>query len=269
MQKLILILLLLPATSFAECTQETIQYYLDKGFNQEQITKLCTATSNQAESYQPYQKPVIIVQEGGQTDATGLSADERKAINALRGGIDARSIDITPENLNYTKKVCTKCKMSPDVDSWVTKCIDVAFSISRKDLKVNEAGKGKLLYGQTGLTVSSAAIKRKYVTADPWKNLRADMKTKLKRKHEKNEQGNTTKIQLRKTADPGQMVNAIRTLADATNAKQTGVDSTEVARVLDDSYTPPTEEEYLASQPTYEKAQEENKKKKKWWNPFD
>ena len=267
MQRLILILLLLPTTSFAECTQETIQYYLDKGFNQEQITKLCTTTGNdEATSYQPYQKPVVIIQEGY---TTGIDADERKAINALRGGMDARSVEITPENLNYIKKDCVTWKASPEVERWVTKCIDVAYSVSRNDLKVTESGKGKILVGQKYLKLSSAAIKRKYVTADPWANLSIDIRSKLKRKYESRAQGNTTKIALRNTADPGQMVNAIRTLADATKAKQSGTTTTEVSRVLDDSYTPPTEEEYLASQRTYEEAQDEKKKKKKWWNPFD
>ncbi len=271
MQRFIFLLLLLPTISFAECNQETIQFYLDKGFTQEQITKLCTTSVKEAESYQPYQQPVVIVQESNATDdATGLSADERKAANALRGGIDARSVEVTAEDLSYIRKVCSTWKASPDVNKWVTKCIDVAFAISREDLKVNEAGKSKLVFGDTGLVVSSAAIKRKYVTADPWKSLPSDLRTKLKRQHENSEKGNTTKIVLRKTADPSTMVNALRTLADATKAKQTGETTTEVSRVLDDSYTPPTEEEYLASQTTYEEAQEEDKeKKKKWWNPFD
>ena len=268
MQRLILILLLLPTASFAECTQETIQYYLDKGFNQEQITKLCTTNTNEAESYQPYQKPVIIVQEGGQ-DATGLNADEREAIKALRGGIDARSIEITPEDVNYIRKVCVVWKMSPNVEEWVTKCIDTAFSLSRDNLKVVESGKSLLLVGEQKLEVSSAAIKRKHVTSDPWAKISPDTRFHIKRLYEAKEKGNTTTIPLRKTADPGQMVNAIRALADATQAKQTGTTTSEVSRVLDDSYTPPTEEEYLASQPSYEEAQEEKKKKKKWWNPFD
>ncbi|MGH1538673.1 MAG: hypothetical protein ACRBDX_11605 [Gammaproteobacteria bacterium] len=269
MQRLLLTLLFLPSISFANCTQETIQYYLDKGFNQEQITKLCTTTTKETESYQPYQKQVVIVQGTDQVDANGLSADERKAVNALRGGIDGRSVEVTPENINYIRKVCTQWKASPDVNKWVTKCIDVAFSVSRVDLKVNESSKGKILYGQTGLVVSSAEIKRKYVTADPWKNLPPDLRVKLKRKHEDREKGNTTKSEFRKTAEPGQMVNAIRTLADATKAKQSGDTTTEVSRILDDSYTPPTEEEYLASQASPEEAREEKKKNKKWWNPFD
>ena len=269
MQRVLLFLLLFPASSFAECTQEQIEFYLDKGFNQEQITKLCTSSNSEAASYEPYQKPVVIIQEGGATNGTGISAEERKAINLLRGGIDGRSVDVTPEAVNYIRRVCVQLKEGPDVNTWVTKCIDVAFSISRDDLKVNDSGKGQLLFGQTGLTVSSASITRKYVTSDPWAGLLPDEKFKLKRKYEDREKGNITKIQLRKTADPSQMVNAIRTIADATRAKQTGADSSEVARILDDSYTPPTEEEYLASQATNEENQEEKKKKKKWWNPFD
>ena len=272
MQRLILILLLVPTTSFANCTKETIQYYLDKGFNQEQITKLCTTTTNQAESYQPYQKPVVIVQEGGSVSGSGINVDERRAINALRGGIDARSVEVTPEDINYIKKVCTEWKMSPDVETWVTKCIDVAFSISRVDLKVHESGAGKFLFGKQKLKISSSDIKRKYVTADPWTNLSPGVKTNIKRKYESREKGNTTTFQLRGSADPGQIVNAVRTLADATKAKQTGTTDSEVSRVLDDSYTPPTEEEYIASKSSPEEEtleKEKKEKKKRWWNPFD
>lgn len=271
MQKVLLLLLFIPATSFAECTQEQIEFYLDKGFNQEQITKLCTSSNSEAASYEPYQKPVVIIQQGEATDSTGISADERKAIDLLRGGIDGRSIDITPEAINYIRRICVQLKEGPEVVKWVTKCIDVAFSISRDELKVRDSGKGQLIFGQTGLSVSSSSITRKYVTSDPWSmvGLLPDQRFKLQRKYEDRHKGNTTRIQLRKTADPSQMVNAIRTISDATQARQTGADSSEVARILDDSYTPPTEEEYLASQATKEEAQEEKKKKKKWWNPFD
>ena len=276
MQRVLFLLFFLPATSFANCTQEQIEFYLDKGFNQEQITKLCTtgtSESSEASSYEPYQKPVVIIQEGSAADKTGFSADERKAITTLRGGIDARSVDITPEAINYIRKVCVQLKESPDVNKWFTKCFDVAFSISRNELKVNESGKGQFLFGQTGLVVSSAAITRKQVTSDPWAGLLPDVKFKLKRKYEDREKGNTTRIQIRNTADPNQMVSAIRTLADATVARQTGEDSSEVARILDDTYVPPTQDEYLASQESYEEALEEKKekkeKKKKWWNPFD
>lgn len=264
---LLLIFTLIPATSFAACDQNTIQFYLDKGFNQEQITKLCSTSNNSTPSYQPYQKPVVIVQEGY---ATGISADERKAISALRGGLEVRSIDITPSHVNYIRKACVKWKSSPNVQDWLNECTDIAFSVSRDNLRVNNSSSGLLgSVGARTLEISSNDIKRKYVVADPWSDLSPDKKFALKRKFETLEKGNSTLIGLRNTADPSQMVNAIRTISDTTKARKEGVTSSEVARVLDDSYVPPTEEEYLASQPTYEDIQEEKKNKKKWWNPFD
>ncbi len=263
----ILLLLLFPLKSFAACTQEAIQFYLDKGFSQEQVTKLCTTTFNEADAYQPYQKPVVIVQEGY---ASGINANENKAINALRGGIEGRSIDITPLNVNYIRKVCIVWKESPNVEQWINKCIDVAFSLSREDLKVNESGLSLLILGEQKIEISSASIKRKHVTSDPWAGFSLDKRHILQRKYETFEKGNTTIIPLRRSADPGRMVNAIRTLSDATKVKNNkSISSSEVTRVLNDSYVPPTEEEYIASQPTYKEAQEKKKKNKKWWNPFD
>ena len=261
-------------SSYSKCTKEDVDFYLEKGFTQEQITQLCSAASPEGDSvpeYQPYQQKVIIYSsEGAPGIKDGLTLEERRATNALRGGIDGRSIEVTTEDVNYIRPVCVKWKSSPNVQERIEKCIDVAFSLSRDNLKVNYSGVKLLLIGQQQLEVSSAAIKRKFVTSDPWKGLPPDKKHLIKRKYETLEKGNTTTIPLRKTADPGQMVNAIRTLADVTKAKQSGTTTSEVSRVLDDSYVPPTEEEYLASQRTYEETREEKKKKKKkWWNPFD
>ena len=261
-------------SSYSECSKEDVEFYLEKGFTQEQITQLCSARSSEGASvpdYQPYQQKVIIYSnEGAPGIKDGLTLEERKATNALRGGIDARSVEVTPEAVNYIRPVCVNLKDSSDVEQWVSKCIDVAFSLSRDNLKVNQSGAKLFFIGQQQLEVSSAAIKRKYVTSDPWREFSPDKRFLIKRKYESLEKGNTTTIPLRRTADPGQMVNAIRTLADITKAKQSGTTTSEVTRVLDDSYVPPTEEEYVASQRTYEEAQEEKKKKKKkWWNPFD
>jgi len=264
---LILLFILTPATSFAACTPETIQFYLDKGFNQEQITKLCANSGETKPSYQPYQKPVVIVHEGY---ASGVSADERKAANTLRGGLQARSVDITDTHVNYIRKVCIKWKLTPSVENRLNKCVDVAYSISRENLRVDNSSSGLIsLVTEKYLEISSSDIKRKYVVKDPFANVPTDKRYALERKFETFETGNTTKLPLRNTADPSNIVNAIRTIADTTQAKKQGVTSSEVARVLDDSYVPPSEDEYLASQPTYKDIQEEEKKKKKWWNPFD
>ena len=82
-------------------------------------------------------------------------------------------------------------------------------------------------------------------------------------------QGDSVFIPIRNSASVGQVVSALRTLAASTELQDSGSHDSEVARVLDDTYVPVTEEEYIATQPTYEELEEEKEKNKKWWNPFD
>ena len=268
LNRFIITLLLLLTTSilWAECTPDTIQFYLDKGFTQEQITKLCAQSSSSTPTYQPYQKPVVIVQEGY---GSGSSPEIRRAENELRGSIDGRSVVVTDDAINFIRKVCVRAGNSPEKDQRIDKCIDVAFSISRANLDVLDSGAALLLFGQQNITVSSSEIKRKFVTADPWGDVTPDIRFLLQRKYESQEKGNTTYLPLRNSASPPQVVNAIRVISHSYQQQITGSDQSEVAKVLDENYVPPTEEEYLESQPTYDDIQEEKKKKKKWWNPFD
>ncbi len=258
--------LLITSDLWADCSPETIEFYLDKGFNQEQITKLCAESSNSAPTYQPYQKPIVIVQEGY---GSGNSAEERRAESDLRGSIDGRSVDVSDSHIKFIRKVCVRAGNSPERDQRVDKCVDVAFSISRDNLNVSESGASMLLFGQQNIEVTSSEIQRKYVTADPWAEFGPDLKFLLQRKYESQEKGNKTNLPLRKSASPPQVVNAIRTLSYSYEKRVTGTEQSEVAKVLDEAYVPPTEEEYIASQPTYDDIKEAEKKKKKWWNPFD
>ena len=248
----------------AACSPQTVEFYLEKGFNQAQITKLCTAGNDTQAAYQPYQKPVVIHQQG---PVSGHTAEQRRAIAELSGSIDGRSVEITDTHINYIRRVCIRAGKSPERDQRVKKCLDVAFSIARDGLRVAESGATFLLFGQQIIEVSSNDIVRKHVTADPWQKFSPDIRYLLQRKYQASERGNTTTIPLRKSAAAGQVVNALRAIAAATELKKTGSHESEVAKVLDDAYVPPTEEEYLAANPPPQKVEKESKKK--WWNPFD
>ena len=271
MRKLIplLILILSPVTAFAECTPDTVQFYLNKGFTPDQITKLCSlnAASEKKESYKPYQKPVVIYQEGYEG---GVNAGLRKAVQEIRGAIDARSVDVTDTHLNYITRQCVAAGNSPEAEQRVVKCIDVAFSVARNGLRVIESGAGMLFFGQQRLDITSSQIERKYVTADPWAAFAPDIRFLLQRKYESMEQGNDTSIPLRKGVQVGQLVSAIRTLAAADENAETN--TSEVSRVLSNNYQAPTEEEYEMLQRQKEPAKKEkegDEKEKRWWNTFD
>ena len=256
-------------TLWSACDPETVEFYIEKGFTPDQVTELCTQdeSSTATPTYEPYQKPVVIYQQG--VASGGTSVEENRAIEKLRGGLNARSVDVTPDRINYIAKVCVRAGNSPERDQRIEQCIDVAFSIARIGLVVEQSGSRFLLFGEELIKVSSSNIKRKNLLEDPWAGLAPDLRFLLQRKYEHQEVGNTTEVPIRKSSSVSEVVSAFRTLAATAEIRDDEEFDSEVARVLDDSYVPPTQEEYIATQPTYEEIEEEEEKKKKWWNPFD
>ncbi|MFK7795255.1 MAG: hypothetical protein AB8B89_07905, partial [Gammaproteobacteria bacterium] len=187
----------------------------------------------------------------------------------LSGSIDGRSVDVTDTHISYIRKVCIRAGNSPEKEQRVNTCIDVAFSIDRDGLRVADSGAAFLLFGQQTVSISSNNITRKYVTSDPWDAYSPDIRFLLERKYKSQETGNTTDLPLRRNSSPPNVVSAIRTLSSATELQKAGSSDSEVAKVLDDDYVPPTQEEYIKSQPTLDEIKKEEKKNKKWWNPFD
>lgn len=265
-KQLILIMIFTCSYAWAGCTPETVNFYLEKGFNQEQITKLCSQATETVPNYQPYQKPVVIVKQGYMP---GMSEEASRAVRTLKGGIDGRSIDVTDSRINYISKLCLKAGNSPEADQRVEKCIDVAYSIARENLKVRESGAGMLFFGQETVSVSSRDIKRKLVISDPWAAYSSEIAGQLRRKYDSLKDPHEIDIPLRRQASANEVIDALRTLSSEYRNIQTGVQESEVEKILSDSYVPPTEEEYVASQPTYEEQKKEKEKDKKWWNPFD
>lgn len=267
MPRNILILCMLlcsPYAAFSKCAPETIQFYLDKGFNQEQITELCSSSTSTPQTYEPFQKPVVIYREGSQ-GKPGITAEERKAINVVQISLAARSIEVTDSHINYIRPVCLRAGQSKEIDQRATKCLDLAYSISRQDLQVHSSGQKLLIFGGKQVTLSSSEIKRKHLTQDPFAQFSPDIRWLFKKNFDKQESGNETAIPLVHGASLPETANALKVLSAATAA--VADNKSEVERVFDDSYVPPSEEEYLASKP--EAIKEPKEKKKKWWNPFD
>ena len=266
LKKLSLVIITTCSYAWAGCTPETVNFYLEKGFNQEQITKLCAQATQPAPSYQPYQKPVVIVKQGY---IPGMTEEAARAVRTLKGGIDGRSIDVTDNKINYISKLCLKAGNAPDLDKRVVKCVDVAYSVSRDDLRVRESGVGMMFFGRESVSVSSKNVTRKLTVSDPWSAMSPEIALQLKRRYESLEDPTEVDIPLRRQASANEVIDAIRTLSSEFRNIQTGDQESEVEKILRDDYVPPTEEEYVASQPTYEQQKQEKDKDKKWWNPFD
>ena len=250
--------------AIAECDTDTVQFYIDKGFNQDQITQLCSATQSSTPAYQPYQKPLVIYQEGTRQ---GKTAEESRAINVIQGGVAARSIEINDTTINYIRNVCFRAGNSPEVDQRAEKCIQIAYSIAREGLVVTNSGQAFGIFGDKSINIVTSDIKRKHVTADPWKQFPVNLRYQFQRKYERKESGNETSIPVLHSASVSELANALRVVSSATANKIADDDKSEVERIFDEDYIAPSEDEYAASQPKIPNAAKE--KKGKWWNPFD
>lgn len=258
---IIILFVFIQNNALSACDPDTVQFYLDKGFNQDQITQLCSPATN-TPTYEPFQKPVVIYQEGA---VKGKSGEESKAINILTSSLAARSIEVTDQSINFITPVCIRGGQSQTVQERIEHCIDIAFSIARAGLTVKSSGQSKLIFGARRLNISSSEIKRKHITADPFGHFAPDLRFLLKTRYEHDHQGNEMKVTIINNASLPETANAFKVLAAVTASSQDG--KSEVGRVLEDSYEAPTQKEYESTKPKIPNAASE--KKGRWWNPFD
>jgi len=247
-------------TTYAACSKEDIQFYLDKGFNQEQVTQLCSsAGSSSSENsetvpdYTPYQQKVIIYQDGGgpEIDKDGFSKEERLAISDLKAGGDIIKLKVTESHINYVRKVCIISGNSPEYDQRYKTCPEVAFKIARDGLIAASSGKKLLVFG-TAVVALEGKIDRKLL--GNWDDYPLAVRKELKRNFNWKENGHATDFPVRGDYSVTKIVNAMRTL------------SSEDADYFDEAA------KYVENEKQEVKIAEESKKdgkKKRWWNPFD
>jgi hypothetical protein len=262
----IVLFLLLHKVAIGACDPDTVQFYLDKGFTQEQITALCVESNNTSPEYQPYQKPVVIYQQGDHIGRDGLTAEENKALAKLKNNLAARSVEITDTRINFIAPVCLVGGNSPELDQRIKHCSDVAYSVAREGLAVTQGGQKYLVFGSKRLEITSSDIIRKHTTADPWSGISPDIKYSLQNRYKAQNKGNSMDLPLVDSADINEIADAIKTISAIDRAKSSGDNRSEVSKILDDDYQAPSEESSSTKTKIPNAAAE---KKGRWWNPFD
>lgn len=242
----------LPPTSKAGCSKEDVQFYLDKGFTQEQITELCSASEGASvPDYQPYQQKVIIYStEEAPGIKDGFTKEEREAIKALETGGDVINLKIDQEQISYTRRVCIMSASSPEYDQRYRDCPEVDFIVGRKNLKAASSGKTVIVFGSAVVAIEGD-IQRELQGS--WEDYPASVRKELERNFNWKEGGNKSNFPVRGDFSVTRIVNAIRTLS---------IDSSEVNSDEIAETNPTNETNVIEIEPT-------EKKKKKWWNPFD
>ena len=244
---------LLSTTLYADCNREDIEFYLDKGFTQDQITQLCAASNtsdNSTPDYTPYQQKVIIYKQGGEAPGIkdGLTKEEREAINTIKAGGEISKLNVTPETISYQAQTCVTSANSPEFNQRFKDCIDVDFVVQRKNLIVSASGKKLLLFGNHYVLLEGE------IDAKPkrsWDSYPIDIRRSLQRNFEWQEDGESTAFPVNSDYSVARIVNAFRILAD------TYAGDNEESQIAE-----ATEAEEKITKPKKEK-------KKRWWNPFD
>lgn len=251
---LVILFFAFPVITNAGCAKEDVEFYLDKGFTQEQITELCSAAgaASSVPDYQPYQQKVIIYSdEAAPGIKDGFTREEREAIKALEAGGDVVGLKVGQETISYTRKVCLRAGMSKEAHERYQGCPDVNFVVSRKDLLARASGKKLILFGSSVVYIEGTIDGK---LKGSWEEFPIEFRKDLERDFNYKENGKESIFPVRGDFSVTRMVNALRALS---------IDSSDV--VTNDL----AENRQESDDETVSQTTPSEKKKKKWWNPFD
>lgn len=237
--------------ALAGCNKEDIQFYLDKGFTQEQITQLCGTSDSESSipDYKPYQQQVIIYKEGAEPDIKdGFTREERAAIKDLKLGADVVGLTVDQDKIQFTLKLCLAVQEGKEYNQRFKTCPEVFYDVARAGLTINASGKKFGFFGQPAIQIEGDI---KTTPKQNFDDYPKQFKKQLKRHYDWKTSGNDVNVPVRGDFSLTRLLNALTALA-----KEADPNATLAKNEVDDE--------------TVEKIQKsEPEKKKRWWNPFD
>ena len=243
--------MLLSAYATAGCNKEDIQFYLDKGFTQEQITQLCGTSDSESSvpDYKPYQQQVIIYKEGAEPDIVdGFTRDERTAIKDLKLGADVTDLIVDQDKLQFTIRLCLAVQEGKEYNQRFKTCPEVFYDVARAGLTINASGKKFGFFGQPAIQIVGNI---KSTPKQNFDDYPTQFKKQLKRHYDWKTRGNKVNVPIRGDFSVTRLFNALNVLA-----KEADPNAALAKNEVDDK----PEKKIQKSEP---------EKKKRWWNPFD
>lgn len=250
--------LALASGSHAACDPEDVAFYLDKGFSQEQITKICSIDDSEVPEYTPYEPPAAVIPRpvlrvpgdrrahGTRSetadaimDLSTFSGRERTAVETLVSGADVLALLVDQDSIQYTKQACLEVREDPDFPSGLRLCPEVDYRIAREGLAVGKYGREYGIFGKATITIEGRIQRfpQQNFTDYPRK-----YQQKLKPHFNWSAGAKTTRIPVRSGHTATQLAGALKTLARARKAPAA------------------TSKAESPANPD---------KKDRWWNPFD
>ncbi|WP_299877382.1 hypothetical protein [uncultured Cocleimonas sp.] len=114
------------------CSKADIEYYLQKGFTHEQVTKLCSI---------PTAAPAAVPYQGQPQQAAPQSADQAY----LAAALDAKNVTLNQNQLSYSSKECAEYGPPNNTDLIEEACVNTTVTVNFAGLKIKKLSNGLFL----------------------------------------------------------------------------------------------------------------------------
>ncbi len=147
------------------CSKADIDYYLQSGFNHDQVIKLCSAAKAAPAPISPPAPPSY---KNAPNSAPAASAVNNQSGNLgqdqvfLSTALAAKNVKLTPQALSYDLKECVEYGYPNNPDLSDEACVNSRITISMQGLKVLKVSKGLFLVKDASLSVQGT-IQREYI----------------------------------------------------------------------------------------------------------
>jgi hypothetical protein len=149
--------------AYSACSRDDVEFYLNKGFSTDQITKLCDTTHTSQHNTKNTAPATLIGSNSTASNNTELF---------LREAIKGRNISLTNDFLNYTSRICIIYDEEDNYGFAPKACLNVKFKVALKDLEVKQPGKKYLFFNPDEIEIKGLIAREvingleKYKTKD-------------------------------------------------------------------------------------------------------
>ena len=155
---LFLVVCLAAVQASAACSRDDVDYYLSKGFSNEQITAICGGGGDpdqREDTYRAYANPL---------EAYARQAEQRRRaeeeIAFMQKALRVWDVKLTQERLEYTRKFCLSAGKTAEITGRTKVCPNVRYHVFFKGLEVGGYERKYFFLGSREIQVSGT-VKRK------------------------------------------------------------------------------------------------------------
>ena len=238
-----------PVSAFAQCSVEEVEYFLEKGFSQQQITTLCSAARTRNCPPCPKEKKLTqqeftdlcslvetavldcststqssvmdneedtLKKQDNETwgkaavrDQNSRTQKEYDAIQALKIGGDVLSFDATPTELIFVKNVCAFSGDALQRGRRKEFCHGVKYTVARQNLQVHP-GKTTPIIGSPNALITGKVTSELSSSINDYPY---EVRKQLEAYFDKKKTGNKAEFPARSGVSVDHLVQAFRTLS--------------------------------------------------------